>query len=420
MARRPPVALLLIVWAALPVAGAGAAGDRPQWTLDAAVGYDSFTHAYSLATTDTSETVSETRAVLAWEGRSAGGGRADWRLRLEGSAGTDLWRESLEAAWRRRDARGVERVRIGGRLAGRQYRSGTDYALASDQGEGRLDAAVVPWAAGGREGQVLGWTAATRYELASPLEQDQTEAGLGVALRSRGASASAWRLALKHAVRSYPDSTVIDRRTWSLDLDWSGTLGAAGLARLYGRSERRLAREPAVRPDAWLHWLQAAVEFPAAGGDVLVEAEAESWRYGAPSEVWVDSRRGACFIGLRRGDALAGQWRLGLAGEAFDSERDAESYLQGGVRGGFEAYGDAVSGSVVLEHGRRSYGPQDADESQPAWTDFAYWRLWLLADWRLSRTLTLSALGNWEPERHGESQDDVALGFASLRLAWRR
>jgi hypothetical protein len=75
---------------------------------------------------------------------------------------------------------------------------------------------------------------------------------------------------------------------------------------------------------------------------------------------------------------------------------------------------------LVVEYGRRRYGPQDASDAQPAWTDFAYWRLWLLADWRLSGTLTLSALGNWEPERHSEPQDDVALGFASLRLAWRR
>ncbi|MBM4129885.1 hypothetical protein FJ250_02495 [bacterium] len=419
MTWRLPAALLLFVGAALPAARA-AAGERAVWGVDAAVGYDSFTHAYSLATTDTSETVSESRAVLGWEGRSAAGGRTSWRLRLEGSVGTDLWRENLEADWRRRDARGIERARFGARLAGRQYRPGTDYSLASDQGEGRLDAAFVPWAGAGCEGQMLGWIAATRYATPSPLEQDQAEAGLGVAVRSRGATAGAWRLALKHAARSYPDSSVIDRRTWSLELDWSGRLGADGLARLYGRSERRLAREPAVRPDAWLHWLQAAGEVPAPGGDLLVEVEAEGWRYGAPSEIWADSWRAAGFCGLRRGDVLAGQWRLGLAGEAFESARGSESYVQAGVRGGFEAYGSELSGSLVLEHGRRGYGPADADESLPAWTDFTYWRLWLLADWRLSGTLTLSALGNWEPERHAESRDDVSLGFASVSLSWRR
>lgn len=401
-------------------AGAAEAGGRAVWNLDAAVGYDSFTHAYSLATTDTSETVSEARVVLGCEGRSAVAGRAAWRLRLEGSVGTDVWREGLEADWRLRDGRGVDRLRAAARLAGRQYRPGTDYALASDQGEGRLDLAVVPWAGAAREAYLAGWGAATRFELPSPLEQDQQEAGLGIGLRSRGAAWESWRVALKHAVRSYPDSTVIDRRAWSLELDWSGTVGTAGLARLYGRSERRLARDPAVRPDAWLHWLDAALEAPVPGGDLVTELQAERWDYGVQSETWVDSWRASGFAGLRRGDVLSGQWRLGLAGEVFESAREAESYTQAGLRAGLEAYGEALSGSVTVERGRRAYGPQDADEALPAWTDFSYWRLWLLADWRLGRSLTVSALGNWEPERHSEPEDDASLGFASLRLVWRR
>lgn len=390
------------------------------WSFDAAVGYDSFSHAYSLATTDTSETVSETRLALGWEGRSPAGGRTAWRLRLEGSIGTDLWRQGLEADWRRRDARGVDRLRVGARLAGRQYREGTDYASASDQGEGRLEAAVVPWAGTGRECFVTGWTAATRFAIASPLEQDQDEAGLGIGLRSRSLASSAWRVALRHAARTYPDSSVIDRRAWSLDVDWSGSVGVAGLARLYGRSERRLAREPTVRPDAWLHWLDAALEVPAPGVDLVAEAQAERWDYGAQTATWVDSWRAAGFLGLRRGDVLAGQWRLGLAGEVFESAEESESYVQAGARAGFEAYGSGLSGSVVVEHGRRSYGTQATDEALPTWTDFSYWRLWLMADWRVSESLTLSALGNWEPERHTEPLDDATLGFASLRLVWRR
>lgn len=420
MAWRLPFIGLLSPCLALAAVGAAAAGGGSVWSVDAAVGYDSFTHAYSLATTDTSETVSETRLALGWQGRSTGGGRTAWRLRLEGSVGTDLWREGLEADWRRRDARGVDRLRAGARLSGRQYRPGTDYSHASDQGEGRLELAVVPWAGAAREGFVAGWTAATRFSVASPLEQDQDEAGLGIGLRSRGLAPAAWRVALKHAARTYPDSSVIDRRVWSLDADWSGTIGAAGLARFYGRSERRLAREPAVRPDAWLHWLDAALEFPAPGGDLVAEAQAERWDYGAETGTWVDSWRAAGFVGLRRGDMLAVQWRLGLAGEAFESAQESESYVQAGLRGGLESHGTKLWGSVVVEHGRRGYGPQAADESLPTWTDFSYWRLWLMADWRLSGALTLSALGNWEPERHSEPQDDTSLGFASLRLVWRR
>lgn len=405
---------------AVVCAAAGAAPDPPAtWSFDAAVGFDSFRHTYALATTDTSETVNEARATIGWERRSRAGAVSPWRLRLEASAGTDLWREHCEADWRRRDGAGVTRIRAKARLDGRQYRTGTDYTQSSDHLEARLDLQAAPLTASRCEAYLSGWAAGVDYDRPSPLEQDQREGGGGVGLRSRGDGADAWQVAIRHGARSYPDSTAINRRSWNGEAEWAGPLGATGLVRAYGRSERRLAADTLVRPHAWLHWLDASAQVPLAGGDLVLEAQAERWDYDTDSEIHVDSTRASAYAGLRRGDILGPQWQLGFAGERFDSAAAAESYLQGGLRAGIESFGTRLSGSCTVEYGRRDYGEQPTVEGVPTWTDFGYWRLWLLAEYGLAPDLALSALASWEPESHVEPQDDVALGFASLRLVWR-
>lgn len=406
---------LALLPTAAPAAGPAAVG----WSWDAYVGHDSFTHTYALATSDTSETVSETRVLVGCERRSAPGARASWRLRLEGSAGTDLWREQLEADWRRRDADGGTRARLNLRASGRQYRSGTDYTQSSDQAEARLDAQFTALARERHELYLQGWGAAAAFDRPSALEQDLREAGAGLGLRSRGDGEAAWLVSVRHARRAYPDSAAIDRHSWSGEVDLARPLGEAGTCRLYARSERRLAADPQVRPDAWLHWLDASVQAPTAVGEIVCEAQTERWDYAAEGEVYVDSRRLAGFAGLRRGDVLGVQWLAGLAGEDFASGAGAESYTQAGLRVGLESYGTRLAGTCTVEYGRRDYPAQATTDGEVAWTDFNYWRLWLLADFRLSSHLALSALGTWEPERHAEPQDDVSLGFASLRLAWR-
>lgn len=389
------------------------------WSWDAAVGYDSFTHTYALAEDDTSETVNELRVQLGWEGRSAPGSRRAWRLRVEGSAGSDLYRERLEADWRGVDRGGVTRVRTAVRVHGLQYRGATDDAGSSDQFEGRLDSQAVPLARDGGELFVQGWAASTAFARSSPLEQDLREVGLGAGIRSRGLGEATWILALRHAARTYPDSTVIDRRSWSVEADATRTLGESGAARFYLRSERRLAAETTVRPDAWLHWLDAAGHVPAAGGELVLEAQAERWDYGSTTDTYQDSWRLAGLAGVRRGDVLALQWLLGLAAERFDTGESSESYTQAGLRAGLEAFSPRLSGSCTVEYGRRDHRQPSSSDEWTIWTDFNYWRLWLLADYRLAADLSLSVLGSWEPERHAESADDVSLGFASLRLVWR-
>jgi hypothetical protein len=393
-------------------------GDR-MWTWDAAAGYDSYTHTYALATADTTETVSESLVQLGLEGRSAPGARGRWRLRLEASAGTELWRERLEADWRRVDAGGVGRVRALARAGGYQYRSGADGSQSSDQADGRLDLQAVPLAGAGSEMFLAGWGSATDFARSSPLEQDMRELGLGAGVRSRGWQTGMWTFTLRHAARAYPDSASIDRRTWSAEADLSRNLGSEGSVRLYERSERRLAADPQVRPDAWFHWLDAAAQVPALASLFVVEWQYERWDYDVETGTWLDSWRLAGLLDLRRGDVMRVQWLVGLAAEWYDAGASPETYEQAGLRAGLESYGSRLSGTCTVEHGRRRYADQADAASDLAYSDFDYWRLWLMADYRLTDGLVLSALGSWEPESHAEPQDDVSLGFASLRLVWR-
>lgn len=391
----------------------------PAWTWDVSAGYDSFTHTYALATSDTSETVSETMVRLGCEGRSRPGAADRWRLRLEGSAGSDLWREHLEADWRSTDGGGVARLRAAARLSGQQYRAATDLTQSSDQFEGRVDLQAVPVAGEHREIYLLGWGSTVSYAQVSPLEQGLREAGLGAGVRSRGWDGPTWAVAVRRAARTYPDSTAIDRHSWLAEADLHRPLGETGSLGFHGLSERRLAADPSVRPDAWFHWLEGDGRVPTAAGELILESQYERWDYGRPTEVYRNSWRLAGFAGLRRGDVLGVQWLLGPALERYDAGDAPETYTQAGVRLGVESYATRLSGTCTVEYGRRRHAAQGGDDATLSYTDFDYWRLWLLAEWRLGASLSLSGLGSWEPERHDAAQDDVSLGFASLRLVWR-
>lgn len=424
MTRRPSAAAVVFIGglaACRPACSpAGPVPGVRAWTWEAAVGYDSFTHTYALATADTSETVGESLVQLGVEGRSAPGARDRWRLRLESSVGSGLWRERLEADWRHVDAGDVARVRAGARINGHQYRSGSDDNRSSDHADARLDLQAVPLAARRRELFLAGWGSTIAFERPSPLEQAARDLGLGAGVRSRGWEGAAWTVTLRHAARTYPDSAAIDRRTWSAEAEWSRALDDEGSVRIYHRSERRLAADPQVRPDAWLHWLDAAAQVAAPPGLLGIELQFERWDYAVATDTWLDSWRLAGLIGLRRGDVLRAQWQMGLAAERYDADASPETYDQAGLRAGLESYGSRLSGTCTVEYGRRFYAEQGAGTLDTVYSDFNYWRLWLLAECRLGGELALSALGSWEPESHAEPRDDVSLGFASLRLVWRR
>ncbi|MCB1184240.1 hypothetical protein KDM41_12465 [bacterium] len=418
--------------AALLLAGgavARAAPDARTWRWDLSAGADASLFTYALATTDTTETLSEFLLQAGLTGASSARGKHRWRVRLEASGGTELYRERIEGDYRLLDADKVERVRLAGRWWGRQYRESTTYSRSSDNGEGRLDAVATPLAGTDARLQVRGWTGRIDYATPSALEVDRRDLGAGLAVRASAGAGTQWGIDGRVGRSSYPDSAQIDRDTWSIATDFdSQTLDRSGL-RLYHKSERREVRDESVRPSAWTHWIDASLASAAGAGHVLLAGQLESWQYDTEDEVYFDSNRLAGFAGYRWGDILGTQWQIGLAGERLAAGDSPETYSQYGLRGGVEAWGGDVSGTLTLEVGRRRYDDGDVvlsdDAADPLattttlYTDFTYWQLWLMATWRLSPAWDVDVLANYEPESHTEAADDVTLGYGSLRVRWR-
>ena len=414
-----------LVWSACAVAAVGAAPPRWQWEL--AAGYDGTVHTYALAVDDTTEIISEFMLEAALEGRSARGADHRWRLRADASAGTELMRQRLDGDWRIVGERGRTPLRVDGTLAARQYRGGTDYAYASDNWEGRLDARAQPLAWDAALLELRTWGGLQDYRTPSTLEVDWRQVGTGVALRSRRAAEGWWSAGLGVLRRSYPDTARIDRDQVALELDFdSGALADGGL-RLHHKTERRTIADETVRPSAWTHWTDAAAAVPAGPGRVAAELQSEVWRYDEESGAWFDSWRLGGLLGYRWGDILAAQWLAGVAAERLDAGADPDSYRQAGLRVGVDAYAMAWGGSLTVEYGRRSYDDPSLDlddglggtESFDLFSDFAYWKIWLTGSWRVAPAVSLEALASWEPEHHTEQADDSSLGFLNLRLVWR-
>ena len=126
-------------------------------------------------------------------------------------------------------------------------------------------------------------------------------------------------------------------------------------------------------------------------------------------------------------------WKLGLAAENLFAKDSPEAYFELGIQAGAETYGSTLSGSATVEFGRRSYrldqvtldpGLTDQvitdEDIASTYSDFNYWEIWLMGSWRIGSDLSLDLLATYEPEKHTEQDDDTTLGFASLRLVWRR
>ncbi len=411
-------------------AGFGGAKPRPVWSWDLTSGFDSYLHSYALATDDTTETLAEFLVQAGVEGQSPWRARHRWRVRAEASTGTELYRERLEGDYRFLGDDRIERVRLMGNFWGRQYRDTTEYSRSSDNWEGRLEGRVAPVVGSGAKIELRGWGSLIDYRTPSTLEVDHHDTGGGVFVRSTSLGNTMWGLGTRLGSRTYPDSTVIDRETWSLegDLDHQDP-GGPGL-RIYHKSERRLIRDETVRPSAWTHWSDFSGAVTAGSGHVFLDLQVEAWQYDQETNVYFNSVRVEGATGYRWGDILQATWKIGLAAEKLDAGDSPETYTQVGLRGGVESYGSDVGGSLTLEYGRRVYAHGvvnfDPDAAAPSlldtvalYTDFDYWKIWLMGSWRMSSHFDLDLMANYEPENHTEIADDSALGFASLRVRWR-
>jgi len=425
---------LLVGWpvAALPAAGTDFTDPNPHqtWSWDLTSGFDSYLHSYALATEDTTETLAEFVLQARLAGRSARPTRHRWQVRAEASTGTELFRQRFAGDYRLLGEDKIERLRILGNLWGRQYRDNTDYSRSSDNWEGRLEGRMAPWVGQRLKLELRGWTGAIDYRTPSTLEVDQRDLGGGVFVRSTKLGTTMWGLGTRLGQRTYADSTAIDRDSWSLegDLDHQDLRGQ-GL-RVYHKSQRRVIRDETVRPSAWTHWTDFSGTLVAGRGHLYLDLQGEAWQYDEETDVYFNSVRIGGICGYRWGDILAATWKIGLAAERLAAGDLPESYAQIGLRAGVEAYGADLGGSLTLEYGRRNYAAGNAALDDAAldatlldafnlYSDFAYWKIWLMGSWRLSPHFDLDIMANYEPESHTEQTDDSALGFGSLRLRWR-
>jgi hypothetical protein len=405
-------------------------GDRASWSWDLTAGVDSYLHTYALALEDTSEALAEFLLQAGIQGRSARNSHHRWRLRGEASNGTELWRERLEGDYSFLDGNRITRFRLLGHFWGRQYKKTTEYNLSSDNFEGRLEGRTYPWVTDTAALDIRAWGGFIDYKTPSTLEVDYKDAGLGVFLRSRTLGNHMWGGGVRGARRAYPDSSEIDRNTWSVEADYDyQDLSGQGV-RLFHKSDRRLIADETVRPSAWTHWTDFQGLVSAGAGHVYLEAQSEMWNYDQETDVYFNSWRIETALGYQWGDILKAVWKASPVLELMEAGDSPEAYTQLGIRTGVESYGSAVGGSITLEYGRRDYnqgdvvvddgtGDLEGVSTIDLYSDFNYWKIWLLGSWQISQKFSLDFLANYEPENHTENTDDAAIGFASLHLIWR-
>ncbi len=405
--------------------------DTVQWSPVLSTGFDALLHSYPLATTDTTETIAEYMVSAGLEGRSPRQVNHRWRLRVEASAGSELYRQLLEGQYKYLDDKRITRLRVDGQFYGRQYRQTTEYSLSSNNIEGRLDLRAYPWAGEKSMMEWRAWKSVLDYKTPSTLEVDTEELGTGLFLRSRGLTNNLWSVGYRFSGRTYPDTTVIDRKVHRVegDLDYHDDEGQG--IRLFHKSGRRLIRDETVRPSAWAHYTDCNSLVTAGGGFVYLDVQSEVWQYDEETTTYFDSWRLQGVLGYRWGESLGPTWRLGLTSEWLDAGDSPEKYTQFGMRAGVESFGSEISGSLQLEYGRRIYSQGDVAldsiDSQDLlstdllslYSDFNYWEIWLMANWSINRHFSLDLMANYEPENHTENADDSSIGFGSIRLVWR-
>lgn len=416
--------LLIGAWLGFPPAAA-AVDNGGGWFVETAAGVDASSHTYHLAVDDTTETIAEFMIQAAVEGRSARRARHRWRLRGEASAGTELYRQGLDVDYRYLNDDGIARWRLDGLMVARQYRGDTDYTYNSDNAEGRGELRAAPVVGRRALIELRGWSGFRQYAAPSELEVNDRELGGGVYVKSAGFGPG-WSAGLRASRRAYPDSSVIDRDQVGIDLGLDSQGIEGGGLSVFHRTQRRTIADETVRPSAWSHWTDVMVAVPAGSGEVDFELQNEVWTYDEESSVWFDSWRLDGYVGYRGGDILTVGWLAGLAAARFDAGDNPDTYHQYGIRAGIESYASSVSGTLTVEVGRRSYRDgsldvaTDTDEvTLDIYSDFTYWKIWLLGEWAIRENLALEALASWTPENHTETADDSALGFANLRLVWR-
>ena len=394
--------------------------DQARWQTNLSAGYDAYIHSYHLATTDTTEAVSEFNVAAEVEGRSRRATSHRWHLRGELAGGTELYRQLLDGTYQWRPGASDPRFRADLTWLGRQYHQDSDYTLSSNNHEGRADLRAYPWYTSHTMLDLRLGGRYIDYRTPSSLEQDYHEEGVAGFLRSRSAIESAWRVGLRSSSRSYPDSSSIDRDVVAVEGDFEHNGDRSDLW-LFHRSERRLVADETVRPSAWSHWTDLRLALPAGRGHVIANLNNEVWRYDHQTGAYFDSWRTDLEFGYRWGDLLGTLWQTLLTVDHLTAGDSPETYSQVGLRGSLESYAYPFTGIVALEYGQRWYSEPaidlDLDDVVFAYSNFSYFEVWIMATWSMSEHFSFDLIANYQPENHTEQDDDIALGTHSASSA---
>jgi hypothetical protein len=401
------------------IATAQTTSDQARWRTKLSTGVDAYVHNYYLAVDDTTEAIAEFNVAGELEGRSRRRTSHQWRLRAEVSSGTELTRQLFDGSWRWRPDAGDPRLRTDLTWFGRQYRDDSEYARSSDNHEGRGELRIYPWYTRQTALDLRLTARYIDYRTPSTLEQDYHQQSAAAFLRSRSLIGGTWRIGLRGTTRAYPDSSAIDRDIAALEGDLD-LVGDDSSLWVFHRSERRLIADETVRPSAWSHWTDARAAVPAGTGHVVINLNNEVWNYDEETGAYFDSWRTDLEFGYRWGDMLGTLWHGMLTVDRLDAGDLPETYTQVGLRGSIESYAYPFTGIIALEYGQRWYAPQDGTEDAVfVYSDFSYLEIWAMATWAMSDHWSLDLIANYQPENHTEQDDDLALGFGSLRLVWR-
>lgn len=409
-----------LLWGVVVVCGPSTVRAEADWDFPLSAGYDLYVHDYYLAETDTTEVIQELNFTAAMNGASGFGARQQWYLRAGLSGGTELYRESLDTGLRLRTEARHEWLRTDLLWLARQFREDSEYSLSSDNHEGRLLATLSPWTNEHVAVDLRGRGRYVEYADPSPLELSYTEGTAGLYLRSANGNFRNWSLGGAVLSRDYPDSAAIDREGYLFEGDYDhGSLDRE--FRIFHRSERRNIRDETSRPSAWFHWTDLTAATPVNHGDVVVRAATEIWDYDQAQGAWYDSWLVDAKAGYRWGDILASRFELLATIERLDAGQEPETYWQSGVQFGAETLSERFSASASIELGRRWYRDeiQTTDFFVLEYSDYNFLAFWLMANWRLDEHFSIDATANFEPESHTEQDDNITLGFGSLRLVYR-
>jgi hypothetical protein len=401
-----------------------AAEEAWRWEPRVSTGYDVYTQTYSLALEDTTETVGEMEVTLDATGGTRGRRLHNWRIKPRLVFGTERYRQQFAWAYDLKPDHRTSLLRLGGLLQARQYQQSTDYNLNSDSFESSNHLRWLPGYAGRIAGDFKLQYRTLSYADPSELEVDRQDRLFTAALRNGRSAERIWRAGIRLGHRDYPDSGVINRDTYGLELEYDHSAFLEPNIRTYYRGERRRIEDDTVRPSSWGHWGTMETSWPVGDEQLIGELQAEVWHYDTQWGAYNNQWRWTGAAGLRGGGIETPGWTLQLTLEDLDSTDEEESFRQMGVKGGVDHYGDDLTGALTVEIGQRDYSDYTPDLTEdayfePLYTDFTYLEVWLILSWRLNQHLSLDSMVNYIPESHSEDTDNQSMGFGNIRILYR-